>query len=66
MDASKTAPGKPVPTSRDGQAAAADHGGAEGSKTGGRTVSGHQILFLFRSWFTLLGTDMQLTLLIIF
>lgn len=33
----KTAPGKPVPTCRDGQAAAADHGGAEGSKTGDET-----------------------------
>lgn len=52
----KTAPGKPVPTSihTGSQAAEADRGGAEGSKTGVRNVIGHQILFLR------IITDMQL------
>ena len=55
------APGKPVPTSIHDviePAAQPEDGGADGSKTGGRNVSGHQFLFRFQSWFTFLKTDL--------
>ena len=52
------APGKPVPTSiHDISAARPEDGGADGSKMGGRNVSGHQILFRFQPFFFLV-TDM--------